>query len=159
MPRRRPRVGQSVVDRTTWGAALAGGSPPNQFTLMFDTTLLDYTYDPGGGAAPVALSDVLVADPALPPPTVDAWAGLAQPAVIRCRNSTGAAVPLPSDFECSFPHPHRRWASVDELQEGDFQGTAQGMHQHFFRMDEWVLAEVETAPGVLQSRWFASHKH
>jgi hypothetical protein len=127
--------------------------------LMFDDALLDYTYDPGGGAPPVALSALLVADPALSPPTVSGWAGLAQPSVIRCRNITGAAPPLPPDFECSFPHFHRRWAGVDELGEGDFQGMARGMHQHVFRMDEWVLAEVEIAPGQLETRWFASHKH
>lgn len=155
MPRRRPRVGQSVVDRTTWGIA---GQPPNQFTLTFDRNLFEYTYDPGGGAAPVSLTDLLVADGALPPPTIDAWAGLAQPSVIQCRNSTGAAAPLPPDFECSFPHSHVRYASVDELNEGDFQGRAKGMHQHRFRIDEMVLAEVEIAPGQLESHWFASHR-
>ena len=159
MPRRRPRVGQSVVDRTTWGAA---GQPPDQFDLTFDNGTFDYTYDPGGGAPRVSLLDLIVADAALPPPSVDAWAGLAQPPVIQCRNSTGAAAPLPPDFECSFTHPHRRWADVDERHEGDFQGLAKGMHQHVFRMDEFVLAEIEVAPGsppVLESRWFARHVH
>lgn len=160
MPRRRPRVGQSVVDRTTWGSAIpAGGSPPNQFTLRFDNSLLDYTFDPGGGAPPVALTDLIVADSALLPPSINAWAGLAQPSVIQCSNSTGSATPLPPDFECRFTHPHRRWANVDELGEGDFQGMAKGMHQHVFRMDEWVLVEMEISPGVLESRWCGSHKH
>src|SRR6185312_6001861 len=75
MPRRRPRVGQSVVDRTTWGAA---GQPPDQFDLTFDNGTFDYTYDPGGGAPPVSLLGLapllglIVAADGLPPPSVDA---------------------------------------------------------------------------------------
>jgi hypothetical protein len=156
MPRPRPRVNQSVVDITTWGAA---GQPPNQFTLTFDNATFDYTYDPGGGAPTVALLNLIVADPALPPPSFNAWAGLAQPRVIQCRNSTGAAAPLPPDFECRFTHPHQRWATVDELGEGNFRGLVKGMHQHVFRMDEWVLAEIEISPGQLESHWFGSHRH
>lgn len=158
MPRRRPRVGQSVVDRTTWGAA---GQPPDQFDLTFDNGTFDYTYDPGGGAPAVSLLDLIVADDDddHAPPSIDAWAGLAQPREIRCRNSTGAAPPLPPDFECRFTHAHRRWAEVDELGDGDFRGLVRGMHQHVFRMDEFVLAEVEVAPGLPESRWFARHAH
>jgi len=171
MPRRRPRVGQSVVDRKTWGppgAPPPGLSPPNQFTLTFDDApgpvRFNYTYDPGGGAPAVSLLDLIVADDDddHAPPSIDAWAGLAQPREIRCRNSTGAAPPLPPDFECRFTHAHRRWAEVDELGDGDFRGLVRGMHQHVFRMDEFVLAEIEVAPGsppVLESRWFARHVH
>ena len=163
MPRRRPRVGQSVVDRTRWGAA---GQPPDQFDLTFDNGTFDYTYDPGGGA--VSLQGLIDpdADPDHAPPSVDAWAGLAQPPVIQCRNSTGAgpplppAPPLPPDFECRFTHAHRRWADVDELgDDGNFRGLVRGMHQHVFRMDEFVLAEIEVAPGQPETRWFARHVH
>jgi hypothetical protein len=160
MPRRRPRVGRSVVDRTTWGGAIpAGQSPPHQFTLAFDNATFNYTYDPGGGAPPVSLLDLIVADANLPPPSVDAWAGLAQPRVIQCRNSTGAAAPLPPDFECRFTHAHRRWADVDEQGEGDFRGLVNGMHQYVFGMDEFVLAEIEVAPGQPEDHWFARHEH
>lgn len=164
MTRRRPRVGQSVVDRKTWGAA---GQPPDQFTLTFDNGTFDYTYDPGGGA-PRSLLDLIGADddPDHAPPSVDAWAGLAQPLEIQCRISAGAAGRLPPDFECRFTHPHQRWAFVDERgDDGNFRGLVKGMHQHVFRMDEWVLAEIEVAPGPpgqppqLETRWFARHVH
>jgi hypothetical protein len=116
---------------------------------------LDYTYDPGGGA--VGLLSLIVPDDSLLPPSINGWAGLAQPEEIRCRKITGAAAPLPPDFECRFSHPHRRWASVN--QSGEFQGMAIGKHDHVFRMDEWVLADVEIAPGLLESHWFGSHRH
>ena len=169
MPRRRPRVRQSVVDRTTWGAA---GQPPDQFDLTFDNGTFDYTYDPGGGAPPVSLLGLapllglIVAADGLPPPSVDAWAGLAQPLEIQCRISAGATERLPPNFECRFTHPHQRWAFVDERgDDGNFRGLVKGMHQHVFRMDEWVLAEIEVAPGPpgqppqLETRWFARHVH
>jgi hypothetical protein len=165
MPRRRPRVGRSVVDRKTWGVTIPAGQPPDQFTLTFNDApgpvRFNYTYNPGGGAPPVSLLDLIVADDDddHAPPSIDAWAGLAQPLEIQCGISPGAAARLPPDFECRFTHAHRRWADVDELGDGNFRGLVRGMHQHVFRMDEFVLAEVEVAPGLPESRWFARHVH
>jgi hypothetical protein len=172
MPRRRPRVGQSVVDRTTWGVAIpANQSPPNQFTLVFNNAVVppvvgytfDYIYDFGGGAPQGSLQDLIAADgnPDHAPPSVDAWAGLAQPLEIQCRISPGAAARLPPDFEYRFTHAHQRWARVDERGDnGNFRGLARGPHEHVFRMDEWVLAEIEVNPGQPpETRWFARHVH
>jgi hypothetical protein len=179
MSRRRPRVGQSVVDRTTWGpfgAPPPGLSPPDQFTLVFnnvvvprvDVNAFDYTYDPGGGAPQRSLLDLdlIVAADGLLPPSVDGWAGLAQPLEIQCRHRAGAADRLPPDFECRFTHRHQRWERVDERGDnGDFRGVVRGPHEHVFRMDEWVLAEIEVTPGrpgqppVLGVSWFAAHAH
>jgi hypothetical protein len=168
MPRRRPRVGQSVVDETTWGAA---GQPPDQFVLRFNNATgagpplpFDYTY---GGAPGVSLQALLAADGDAdlhPPPSFDAahaWAGLAQPLEIHCRHRAGANAYLPQHFECSFTHAHRRWADVDELgDEGNFRGLARGMHEHVFRMDEWVFADIVVVPGQPpETRWFARHAH
>jgi hypothetical protein len=49
---------------------------------------------------------------------------------------------------------------VDELgEDGNFRGLVRGLHQHVFRMDEFVLAEIEVAPGQPEDRWFARHVH
>lgn len=153
MPRRRPRVGQSIASDDGWEDPTL--LPPDNFTLEFDDNLFDYTFDLGGQRT--QLLSLLAAE--FNPPTVNGWEGLAQPRLIQCEYR-GPAGPgqLPTDIVCSYEHRHIRWRRVNENGQGELQGESRGPHEHEFGMQEWVSAQWDqNDPNVLG--WYAPHRH
>jgi hypothetical protein len=153
MPRRRPRVGQSIASDDSWEDPTL--LPRVNFTLEFDNNLFDYAYDLDGQRP--QLLQLLAAK--FDPPPVDGWVGLAQPRLVQCAyRGPVAADPLPTDIVCSYQHSHTRWRRVNERGQGELQGELDGRHRHEFEMRAWVSAQCdENDPSILG--WYAPHSH
>ena len=136
MPRKPPKVVNSIVARDAWKSDIL---PPDVFMLRYDDAVSNYKVV----GTDAYLTDYLVED--RDPPLIHGWSGLALPEIIDCAFVGGEKVP--KNYICKFRHEHWFWRRVDPF-TGDLRGKVLDEHDHEFPLSEFVSGTPdETLPG------------